>query len=158
MSSLRDRARQLLALGAYKAFVTAEYDKLRDELDTEYREMGIRGQDIKFDDGAKMGVISVGEESTVASIADEDAMLDWLAHKHPSEMMEQTLYTIRDSYRKVLLDASRAAGHGVDPEDGELLPWIRVETKAGVLRVSSSTDAKRRVRELIDRRGLLELE
>lgn len=155
MSTIRDRAQQLLALGAYKAWVTAEYDRLRDELDAEYRDTGIRGQVITLPDGVKLGAISVSDDTTVASITDEDAMLDWLSHKHPTEMVEQTIYTMRDAYRKMLLDASRKAGHGVDPDDGELLEWIKVETKRGTLRVTSSADAKRKVESMW---GSLQLE
>lgn len=159
MTELRTRAEQLLALGAYKAWIDDEYKRLHADLGEDYQDLGIRDQVLKLPDGLRLGRITVGEPTVLVEVVDEDAMLDWLGHKWPDEMVEETRYSMRSSFWRVIQQASEKAGEGVDPRDGEKLPWIRVTTRPGVVRVSSSSDAKQRVKEIVRRNGLqLELD
>lgn len=159
MSELRTRAEQLLALGAYKAWIEEEYRRLHAELGDDYQDLGIRDQVIKLPDGLRLGRITVGEPTVLVEVVDQDAMLDWLSHKWPGEMVEETIYSMRESFWRVVKAACEKAGEGVDPRDGEKLPFIRVTPRPGSVRVTSSSDAKQRVKEIVKRNGLrLELE
>lgn len=160
MSELRDRGSELLAAGAYRHFVTQRYGELREQAAARFAADGVTEQRIVGTDGTYLGMLSVGDPTIIVTITDEDAMLDYMAHVHPNELLEITTYVIRDAFWGMLVAASRKAGHGVDPtRENEPLKWIRVEVKPGELRVTPSSAARERVQQIMKQRGTgLELE
>lgn len=74
-------------------------------------------------DGTKVATASLaGGDSRSASVTDENALLAWVAANHPGEIVT----AIRDTYKKKLLDAAKAAGKPIDPVTGEVVPGITV--------------------------------
>jgi hypothetical protein len=159
MGNLREQAQELLALGAYKWFIANEYNRLHGELGETYAELGVTEQQIVSEDGAKLGMVSLGDPVVEVEVLDEDAMLDYVSHAHPGEMVERTVYEVRPAFLRVLTEGSRKARRGIDPTTGEELPWLRVTVKPGSVRVTPSPAARERVKEIVAQRGLrLELD
>lgn len=147
---LRKSAEDLLALGAYKALVAAEYDRQHKALELEYAKLGLRGQDIDLPDGTRFGGISVTRPKASVSINNHTAMLEWLEAEHPTELIEKATYDIRPAYWKVLVACAEDAGVGVDPDTGEVLRWITVHVGEPSMRVTSTVAAKDMVRRLVE--------
>lgn len=154
MSDLRRMAEELLTLGAVRDAVNAEYKRRHAALQDEYRQLGLERQRVTLPDGTDFGMAVLAAGSVSVLITDHDAMVDWLETKHPGELVTRTVYEIRPAYWKVLVEAAKAAGVGVDPETGERLDWIEVQVGDQTLRATPTADAKRMVRELITGTGL----
>ena len=153
MTDLRHMAEELLTLGAVRDAISAEYKRRHAALQAEYQKLGLERQRIFANDGSEFGVVVVANGSVSVSITDRDAMEDWLLHEHPSEAIERTTYEINPPFWRLIEEASRKAGYGVDPA-GNRLDWIRVQVGDKTMRATPTHDAKRAVRELIRDTGV----
>lgn len=159
MSELRDRAQELLAAGAFRKYVLDEYARLREKAAEAFREDGITEQRIVAADGVTyLGMLSVGEPTVTVAVEDDDAMLDYMLHVHPEEMVEVTTYHITPPFWAKIVAASKKARTGVDPVTGKSLPWVKVVVSPGEIRVTPSSAARERVREVVEKHGITKLE
>ncbi len=159
MSELRDRGAELLAAGAYRKYVQDRYGELREQAAQRFTENGITEQRIYDSNGTYLGVLSVGEPTITVTIADPDAMVDYMFHEHDDELVEVTDYHINPPFWNKIVSASKRAGTGVDPtRDNTPLPWVRVTVTPGDIRVTPSSAARERVKQIVAQLGDLRLE
>lgn len=154
MTDLRAKAELLIGLAAYKSMVEGEYKRLHAELQGDYESLGIRGQDIEMADGTRMGGISLNKGTWTATVADEEALLDWVSHERPTEIETIQVHRVRPAFLKKLLDQAVKEGVGIDTETGEVLEFIRVSQSNPRMVVTSTREAKVRMKELIERGAL----
>ncbi len=154
MTDLRRMAEELLTLGAVRDAIENEYKRRHAALQAEYEKNGVTGQRIVAKDGSDFGKVSVPADSVVVEIMDRDAMEDWLLHVHRSEAIERTTYDINPPFWRLVEEASRKAGYGIDPSTKERLDWIRVRVVKGTMRATATTTAKAAVRQLIRDTGV----
>lgn len=159
MSDLRGMAEELLTLGAVRDAVNAEYRRRHAALQAKYEELGLERQRIVLPDDTDFGMVVLAAGSVYVEIVDREAMLEWLEEHRPGEILETKQYDIRPAYWRVLVDAAKKAGVGVDPETGQRLDWIRVTVGERTLRATPTHDAKQMVKQLLNAQQLkLELE
>ena len=159
MPDIRQMAEELLTLGAVRDAINTEYKRRHAALQAQYEELGLERQRIMLPDGTDFGMAVLAAAPVTVEIADREAMLEWLDKYRPSELVETKVYDIRLSYWRVLADAARKSGVGVDPWTGERLDWIRVTTGERTLRATPTYDAKQMVKRLLNTKQLrLELE
>lgn len=159
MSEFRDRANELLAAGAYRKYVLDRYALLREAAANAFVEDGITEQRIVAKDGTYLGMISVADEAITVVVDDEDAMLDYMMHEHPGELVEVTSYHINPAFWSKIVTASKKARTGVDPtRQNEPLAWVKVVVSPGEIRVTPSSAARERVHEIVERQGITRLE
>jgi hypothetical protein len=151
-SNLRRMAEELLTLGAVRDAVDAEYKARRATLQAEYEELGLERQRITTADDMEFGVVVLANGSVVVEVVDHDAMIDWLESNRPD--MIKTRHDIDPTYWRVLAEAARSAGAGVDPATGQRLDWIRVSVGAKSLRATPTRDAKQAVKAAIQQTGV----
>lgn len=156
-ADLRAMAQELLTLAAIRHTINAEYARRQAALRREYENSGIKAQHLEDLENIGIGDIVLTAAPVSVEIGDRDAMLEWLETEHPEEVVTEP--TIRPRYLRVLIDAARKAGVGVDPTTGARIDWLTVTVGDPTLRATATPEAKARVRELITRAGLhLELE
>jgi hypothetical protein len=90
----------------------------------------------KLPDGTKVAALNRAGGNTAARVTDEGKFFAWVEQNRPGELVT----SVRDSYRKALLEALDKAGALVDPETGEVVPgvefvtgkdWLTVNFKPG---------------------------
>lgn len=77
----------------------------------------------KLQDGTKIASVTLTDPSARAKVVDEAAFTKWVEANAPSEVVA----TVRESYRKQLLDAVKSRGAPVT-ENGEEIPGVDVTT------------------------------
>lgn len=156
MNNLRQQAEELLILGAIRATINAEYGRRLGQLHAEYDELGLERQKIASHDG-DVGSIVLAAAAVDVEVNNHAAMVEWLQERHPGEISIRP--TIQPAYLRRLVDIAKKTGVAVDPETGEVIEWLTVTVRERTLRATPTSDAKRRVKDLISRAGLnLELE
>lgn len=78
-------------------------------------------------DGSKVAAVSLANGRKGAKVVDEAAFTAWVTARHPDEVVP----TIRDSFKKKVLDAVKADGGMVDRTTGELVEIPGVEPTEG---------------------------
>lgn len=98
-------------------------------------------------DGEKIGAVGYNPGNKKAAVTDQAAALLWCFSKYPEEIVR----AVNPAFLKALTDYAAATGAvgepGVDPRDGEMLPFITVSqgnpfvtvtpTKEGVARMTA---------------------
>lgn len=97
-------------------------------------------------DGTKMASVSRSEGAERAKVTNDLAALAWCLERHPDEV--ETVQVIRPAFLKMLLDAAKAAGTGVDPRTGEALPFIEVQRGAPYVSISTTEGGVERMTAL----------
>jgi hypothetical protein len=107
--------------------ITATKDGIRDAL----AEGDIERLAVRLPDGRKVATIPLcgGEESP--RITDPAAFLAWVKQAHPTEIEE----TVREGYRRKLLDDAKKAGRPVDKVTGKTIPGITFEPTTAYVKV-----------------------
>jgi hypothetical protein len=84
------------------------------------QEADIERMSVRLPDGTKVASMPLvgGEEGP--RITDPVKFIAWVKQAHPSAIEE----TVRDGYKKQLMDAMRKAGRPVDPATGEMVPGV----------------------------------
>lgn len=152
-------AEEVLTLGAVRDAVQQEYRRRHDALQAEYEALGLERQRIVTTDGMDFGSVVYTTGSVTVEITDTEAMIDYMSHEHPDELVTKTVYSINAAYWRLLANAAKKAGVGVDPHTGQVLDWIKVSISDRNLRATPTRAAKTQVRDLLNNSGLrLELE
>lgn len=151
-------AQEALTLKAIEHAVAGELAQRRAALAERYEALGIKSQEITDVNGDNFGSIVLPKARVSAFIVNEDNFLDWLERKHPEHLMKVTKFVAAPAYVKLLLDAAKKAGIGVDPDDGEALPFIAISVGERSITVTPTRDAREAVAKLLRNNGLFELE
>jgi hypothetical protein len=92
----------------------------------------------RLPDGTKVANLNRAGGIISARVKDEKKFLAWVQGSRPGEV--ETVTSVRESYRKALLESLDKAGALVDPETGEVVPgvefvtgkdWLTVNFKPG---------------------------
>lgn len=142
---------KLVALETYIKFVKSIADEMRARVTKAMGDNDDERVGARLPDGTKLGAITYSEGRRAAKVTDEAAALAWCERVHPSEV--QTITIIRPAYLKMLLDLAKAddapaGAHGVDPETGEVLPFIEVQQGAPFISVTSTKEGTARMQAL----------
>ena len=78
----------------------------------------------KLPDGTKVATLSRAGGNTAARVTDEGKFFAWVQENRPGELVT----SVRDSYRKALLEALDKSSALVDPETGEVVPGVEFVT------------------------------
>lgn len=151
MADLRRMAEELLTLGAVRDAIDAEYRARRAALQAEYEDLGLERQRIKAGD-VEFGTVVLANGQVIIEVVDHDAMIDWLESNNPD--MIKTRQDIDPTYWRLLAEAARSAGVGVDPATGQRLDWIRVSVNDPSLRATPTREAKELIKDAIRNTGL----
>lgn len=149
-SNLRRLAEELLTLSAVRDAIEAEYRVRRAALQSEYEESGLERQRIVTDD-LEFGTVVLASGTVTVEITDREAMMDWLESYRPDMII--TRQDIDPTFWRLIVEVSRSAGVGVDPE-GTVLPWVRVSVGPRALRATPTRDAKDAVKAVIQNTGI----
>lgn len=150
-SDLRRLAEELLTLGAVRDAIDAEYRSRRAALQAEYEELGLERQRIVTDNKLEFGTVVLANGTLTVEITDRDAMMDWLKSHRPDMIV--TRQDIDPTFWRLIVEVSRSAGVGVDPE-GTVLDWVRVSTGPRSLRATPTRDAKEMIKDAIQNTGI----
>lgn len=73
-------------------------------------------------DGTAVGHVTIGKAAEYATVTDERALLDWVKHNKPTEIVE----SVNAAYIEVLKRQVKAHGHAFDEQSGEIIPGIEM--------------------------------
>lgn len=149
-SDLRRLAEELLTLGAVRDAIEAEYKARRATLQELYEELGLERQRIMTSE-VEFGTVVLANGTLTVEITDRDAMMDWLESHRPDMIV--TRQDIDPTFWRLIVEVSRSAGVGVDPE-GTVLDWVRVSTGPRSLRATPTRDAKEMIKDAIQNTGI----
>ncbi len=155
LTDLESLSQEVLALSTLRNAIVKEYEEKRDALDAIFSKMGFGQQTVKDKNGNVFGNITRPSLTTKVEIDKPYVMLDWLKKRKPGEIIQRPW--INPGYWKILEDASRRAGVGIDPETNEVLDWIKVTTVENTIRPTATREAKNAVAKLLREGKLLEL-
>lgn len=99
-------------------------------------------------DGLKIGAVGYNPGNKSASVVDQAAALAWALAKYPEEIVK----AVNPAFLKALTDYAAATGAvgepGVDPRDGEMLPFITVSKGAAFVTVTPTKEGVARMTAL----------
>jgi hypothetical protein len=78
----------------------------------------------RLPDGTKVATLNRAGGNTSARVTDEGKFFAWVQENRPGEVVT----SVRDSYRKALLEAMDKAHELIDPETGEVVPGVEFVT------------------------------
>lgn len=127
--TLADLALREAALKTLSDAIGDELKTVKAEMAAELAAAGATQAAALLPDGTKVGTSSLSVPQPSARVVDEAAFTGWVAEHAPDE----TIVTVRDSYRKSLLAKLTAAGAAevADPETGKIIPVRGVEIRVG---------------------------
>lgn len=103
--------------------VSERLKEAKDDAEAAFRATGTTQAKPALPDGTQVATATLaGGGGKSASITSEAAFIAWVAKNHPGEIVQ----SVRDNYRKKILDAAKAAGKPIDPATGEMVPGITV--------------------------------
>jgi hypothetical protein len=123
-------------LKALLKVISSTADDGRASLKDVMNELEIDSLAAKLPDGTKVANLNRAGGNTAAKVTDEARFFAWVQENRPGEVVT----SVRDSYRKALLEALDKAHALVDPETGEVVPgvefvtgkdWLTVNFKPG---------------------------
>lgn len=120
------KAEQLAALDMYLKALKPIAEDLRVQVAAEMKANHDERKGAYLPDGTKIASVTLNDGRRSAKITDHDKALAWCAQRYPSEIV--TVKTIYPAFLTLILDASKAAGTGIDPRTGEALPFVSVVT------------------------------
>ncbi|HEY6021588.1 MAG TPA: hypothetical protein VIY48_17495 [Candidatus Paceibacterota bacterium] len=142
---LRQLGQEAVIARAIKDIVDGTVTSARERLKEEFDKSGVERQKIYDKDGDLAGTIVYPEPSVTVEINDKEAMLEWLDRKRPEHLRKRVIYEIDPTYWRLLQEASKKAGVGIDPDDGEALHWITVSVATRYIKVTPTQDMKNKV-------------
>jgi hypothetical protein len=116
---LGDLSRRALVLRWMRDQITAEYGRVRDELDARLERTDRKSA---FLGESKLGHCQKTLGRTTVQVTDMAALTDWVRQRHPTEIVE----SVRESYLKRIKDDAKHYGGPVDPATGEVIPGMEV--------------------------------
>lgn len=146
MASLKDLAIEIATVNLVADLVAEHKDKLRDELATQFAELGSDSVKVQIDD-EKIGKVSLVEPKAKTFIADETLLLQWVVENRPDEVIMQ----IRESFKKWLLDNVDVLDDGtaVLTTTGELIPGISARKSNPYVSTRFEKDGRERLTEAL---------
>jgi hypothetical protein len=116
-----------LAIATLMADVVKDHrDHLRQELVSDFKELGADSSKVKIDDQT-IGKVSLVEPRPSPVVFDENAFFKWVAENHESEVV----MNVRDSFKKYILDnVIREGDEAVLRTTGEIVPGILFQLRS----------------------------
>jgi topoisomerase IA-like protein len=144
-------AEKMAALEAYLKVLKPAADALRAKVTADMGAMHVERVGAYLPDGTKLAAVSHSDGRRSARVTDEAAALEWCLKQHPDEV--QTVQVIRPAYLKMLLDLAKAdnapaGGLGMDPQTGEVLPFIEVAQGSPYVIVTTTDEGTERMAAL----------
>lgn len=128
MSEIREASRRAAVLRALADLVKEAEKDSRVDVDRELRalaeETGTESVTATLPDGTAVATFKLAGGKPVARVTDERKFFEWVEVNHPSEIVPQ----VRAMYRECVIKACERAGAPVDPQTGEEIPGVEVET------------------------------
>lgn len=141
-------AEQLVALQSYLKALKPQEEALRAAVADDMRTARAERVGAYMPDGTKIGAVGYSAGNITAKVTDEGAAVAWAMRKYPDEIVS----AVRSSFLKMLTEhakkACEAGEKGVDPYDGEELPFIEVTRGAAFVTATPTKDGVARMTEL----------
>lgn len=157
MTEVQAAARRITVFRALESIVKEQIDDAKAAALKAMVADGAERVAARDDAGVKLASVSLSAGRIKARVVNERALLEWVKHNHPTEVVE----TVRPSYLKALLDSAVAKAESDDDPavgpDGEVLPGVELTRGQGYVSVLSSAVAKERMRAVLASSGLLAL-
>lgn len=124
----RDLAAALALTTVIADAAKARKDEIRQRLADSLDDVGADSVRAELPDGTRVSKSTLITPNPKPVVSDEAALAAWVEAFRPDEIVK----TVRESYRRVLLDglASTPDGTAIDPETGEVVPGVRFATGA----------------------------
>lgn len=131
---------QDLAVVSLVADIAKEHrDRLRADMHDLMLEVGADATSFDID-GERIAKVSLIAPKAAAHVADEAALIRWVAERRPDEIVQ----SVRESYRKFLLDSLVAGpdGMAVDPATGEVVDGVHFTERAAYVSTRFDKDGR----------------
>ena len=149
MSDVKGAARSAMAAQLVSKLVAEHGAGSKADLLAAMADLGAERIRVTDDDGTDLGAVSITAGRVSAKVTDPAAFQQWVADRHPSELVQQ----VRESFTKKVLDQAVTAGDPVDAATGEVIPGVEVVAGEPFLTVRPTSEARSRMRETLRTSG-----
>lgn len=144
MRNLRDLALELAAITVIADSAKDAKERVRDEFADALKAVGADSAKANLE-GEDIAKVSLIKPKRVAQINDDAAFTKWVAKNAPTEIVQ----SVRDSYKKLLLETVIIEDVAMHPSTGEILDFITIVEKSSYISTRFQPEGRSKVLEAI---------